>query len=46
MAAALLQLGGAVAITVGVALLSVPVACIIGGVFLMMFGIAAARGDR
>jgi hypothetical protein len=38
-----LQIAGAVAVTVGVALIFVPAGLIIGGVFLVLFGLAAER---
>ena len=38
-----IQLVGALAITVGVALLSVPVGIIVGGVFLLLVGFAIGR---
>lgn len=39
----LLQIAGALAITTGVALIFVPAGLIIGGVFLVLFGLAAER---
>jgi hypothetical protein len=39
----LLQIAGAVAVTAGVALIFVPAGLIIGGVFLVLFGLAAER---
>lgn len=38
-----LQIAGAVAITVGVALWSVPAALIIGGVFVLVAGLAVSN---
>ena len=38
-----LQIAGAVAVTAGVALIFVPAGLIIGGVFLVLFGLAAER---
>lgn len=38
-----LQLAGAVAVTVGVALLSIPVGVIIGGAFMILIGLALGR---
>jgi hypothetical protein len=38
-----IQLVGALAVTVGVALLSVPVGIIIGGTFLILIGFALGR---
>ena len=38
-----LQIAGAVAITVGVGLLSVPVAVIVGGVFCLVAGLAVSN---
>jgi hypothetical protein len=38
-----LQIVGAVAITVGVGFLSVPVAIIVGGVFCLVAGLAVSR---
>lgn len=39
----LLQVAGALAITTGVSLIFVPAGLIIGGVFLVLFGLAAER---
>ena len=39
----ILQVAGAVLITAGIALFSVPVAVIAGGVFSLLFGIAMER---
>lgn len=41
----LLQVAGAVALVVGIGLLSVPVAVIVGGVVVMLFGVAMERDD-
>jgi uncharacterized membrane protein len=38
-----LQIAGALAITTGTALIFVPAGLIIGGVFLVLFGLAAER---
>jgi hypothetical protein len=38
-----LQIVGAIAITAGVALFSVPVAVIVGGVFCLVAGLAVSR---
>lgn len=38
-----LQVAGAVAVTVGVALLSIPVGIIIGGAFMILIGLALGR---
>lgn len=38
-----LQVAGAVAVTVGVALLSIPVGVIIGGAFMILIGLALGR---
>jgi hypothetical protein len=38
-----LQIAGAVAVTFGVALIFVPAGLIIGGLFLVLFGLAAER---
>lgn len=38
-----LQVSGAVAVTVGVALLSIPVGVIIGGAFMILIGLALGR---
>ena len=39
----LLQLGGAVLITVGAALLSIPAGLIVGGLFAILIGISMER---
>ena len=38
-----LQVSGAVAVTVGVVLLSIPVGVIIGGAFMILIGLALGR---
>jgi hypothetical protein len=38
-----LQIAGAVSVTAGVTLIFVPAGLIIGGVFLVLFGLAAER---
>jgi hypothetical protein len=38
-----LQIAGAVSVTLGVALIFVPAGLIIGGLFLVLFGLAAER---
>ena len=43
MISSMLQVAGAVAITAGALLISIPVGIIIGGVFVLMIGIAVAR---
>lgn len=45
MLAAVLQVAGAVAISVGVGLLSIPAGVIACGVFAVLFGLALSRGD-
>lgn len=44
--AALLQLAGAVAITAGAVLFSPPLGFAIGGLFLILIGIAVERGSN
>ena len=39
----ILQVAGSVLITAGIALFSIPVAVIVGGVFSLLFGIAMER---
>jgi hypothetical protein len=43
MMSTVLQVAGAVAVTVGVALLSIPVGVIIGGAFMILIGLALGR---
>ena len=43
MMSTVLQVSGAVAVTVGVALLSIPVGVIIGGAFMILIGLALGR---
>jgi hypothetical protein len=38
-----LQIAGALAVTLGVGLMFIPAGLIIGGVFLVLFGLAAER---
>jgi uncharacterized membrane protein len=38
-----LQIAGAVAVTLGVGLMFIPAGLIVGGVFLVLFGLAAER---
>jgi hypothetical protein len=38
-----LQIAGSVAVTIGVSLMFIPAGLIIGGVFLVLFGLAAER---
>lgn len=44
--AALLQLAGAIAITAGAAVFSPAAGFIVGGIFLMLIGIAVERGSN
>lgn len=41
----LLQVAGAVALVVGIGLLSVPAAVVVGGLVVMLFGVAMERDD-
>ena len=38
-----MQIAGAVAVTLGVGLMFIPAGLIVGGVFLVLFGLAAER---
>jgi hypothetical protein len=38
-----LQIAGAVAVTLGVGLMFIPAGLIVGGVFMVLFGLAAER---
>lgn len=42
---AVLQVAGAVALVIGIGLLSVPAAVIVGGIVVLMFGVAMERDD-
>lgn len=44
--AAIIQLAGLVAITVGAALIAPAAGFIVGGFLLVMFGVAVERGNR
>lgn len=41
----ILQVAGALLITAGIALFSIPVAVIIGGIFTLLFGVAMERNN-
>lgn len=41
--ATIIQVAGAATITLGVALISLPVALIVGGIFAVLFGLALER---
>lgn len=41
----ILQVAGALLITAGIAMFSIPVAVIVGGVFSLLFGVAMERNN-